>query len=152
MAWIGLALAHGVLLRELPDGDRLAIAVLIGTFLGDTAAHLLGSALGRTQIAPRLSPRKTLEGLVAGIVVGTASLWTFMELSDATIGGLEALLLGLTVTTAAPIGDLFESRFKRDAGVKDTGAALGAHGGVLDRIDAVLFTAVAAYYVASLLG
>lgn len=147
VAWIGLALAHGVLLRELPTGDLLVLGVLAGTFLGDTAAHLVGAAIGRRQIAPNLSPRKTLEGLLAGIAVGTAALWLFMTLSDAPLEGFEAALVGLAVAVAAPVGDLFESLFKRDAGVKDTGRAFGAHGGVLDRIDAVAFTLVAGYYV-----
>ncbi|MGI8585823.1 MAG: phosphatidate cytidylyltransferase [Thermoleophilaceae bacterium] len=147
VTWIGLALAHGVLLRELPDGDLLVVGVLAGTFLGDTAAHLVGAAVGRRQIAPRLSPQKTLEGLLAGIAVGTLSLWLFMTLSDAPLEGFEAALAGLAVAVAAPVGDLFESLFKRDAGVKDTGRAFGPHGGILDRIDAVAFTAVAGYYV-----
>lgn len=148
VAWIGLGLAHGVLLRDLPDGDLLVVGVLAGTFLGDTAAHLVGAAVGRRHIAPRLSPRKTLEGLLAGIAVGTVTLWLFMTLSDAPLEGGEAALVGLAVAVAAPVGDLFESLFKRDAGVKDTGRAFGPHGGILDRIDAVAFTVVAGYYVA----
>ncbi|MGI8804583.1 MAG: phosphatidate cytidylyltransferase [Thermoleophilaceae bacterium] len=148
VAWVGLGLAHGVLLRDLPDGDLLVVGVLAGTFLGDTAAHLVGAAVGRRQIAPRLSPRKTLEGLLAGIVVGTVALWLFMTLSDAPLEGGEAVLVGLAVAVAAPAGDLFESLFKRDAGVKDTGRTFGPHGGILDRIDAVAFTVVAGYYVA----
>lgn len=151
VAWIGLPLGHGMLLRELPGGAELAIGVLVGTFVGDTAAHLVGAALGRTHIAPRLSPRKTLEGLLAGIVVGTASLWLFLTLADARLQGIEAAALGLVVALAAPIGDLFESAFKRDAGVKDTGRLLGPHGGLLDRIDAVLFSLVAGYYLARVL-
>lgn len=151
VVWIGVALAHGVLLRELPGGGLLVIGVLIGTFIGDTAAHLVGAAIGRVQIAPRLSPSKTLEGLLAGIVGGTLALLAFMTLADAPLHGLAAAFLGLTVAVAAPVGDLFESLFKRDAGEKDSGRALGAHGGVLDRVDAVLFTLVVGYYVARLL-
>ena len=151
VVWIGVALAHGTLLRELSGGDLLAIGVLLGTFLGDTAAHLLGSAFGRRQLAPRISPAKTLEGLLAGIVAGTLSLWLFMTLADGPIDGLDAVLLGLAVTIAAPVGDLFESLVKRGAGRKDSGRAFGAHGGVLDRVDATLFSVVAGYYVAQLL-
>jgi phosphatidate cytidylyltransferase len=148
VVWVGVALAHGVLLRELSDGALLTIAVLVGTFLGDTAAHLVGAAVGRVQIAPRISPGKTLEGLLAGIVMGTASLWIFLAIVDAPVDGLGAVALGLAVAIAAPAGDLFESLFKRDAGQKDSGRAFGAHGGVLDRIDAVLFALVVGYYVA----
>ena len=151
VVWVGVALAHGILLRELPDGALLALAVLVGTFLGDTAAHLLGAAVGRVQIAPRISPNKTLEGLLAGIVFGTLSVWLFMTLTDGPLQGLEAIALGLAVAVAAPLGDLFESLFKRDAGQKDSGRAFGAHGGILDRIDAILFALVAGYYVTRLL-
>jgi phosphatidate cytidylyltransferase len=150
IVWVGVALAHGVLLRELPDGELLVIGVLVGTFLGDTAAHLLGAAFGRTQIAPRLSPAKTVEGLLAGIAGGTLSLYLFMVVADGPAQGVAAVTLGAAVAIAAPAGDLFESLFKRDAGQKDSGRALGAHGGILDRIDAVLFTLVAGYYVARL--
>lgn len=150
-AWIGLPLAHGVLLRELPDGALLVVGALVATFLGDTAAHLVGAALGRRPLAPRLSPRKTVEGLVAGMLVGTVSAALFLALAAPVLGMGEALLVGGAVALAAPAGDLFESLVKRDFRVKDTGRTLGPHGGVLDRIDAVLFAAVAAYYVVRLL-
>ena len=144
--WIGLGLAHGVLLRDLPHGDGVVIAVLIGTFVGDTAAYMGGRAFGRTRLAPRISPNKTVEGLLIGIALGTFSVW-FTGIYQDWISGGQSLLLGLAVTIAAPLGDLFESHLKRDAGRKDTGRMFGAHGGALDRIDAVLFTAVAGYYV-----
>lgn len=150
IVWIGLAMAHGVLLRELPHGGALLLDVLIGTFLGDTAAHLVGTAWGRTPLARRVSPRKTVEGLVAGLVVGTFAVWLVARLfQDDWLSSVDALLLGAAIAAAAPLGDLFESAVKRDFGVKDTGRIFGAHGGVLDRLDAVLFSAVAAYYVSS---
>lgn len=150
IAWIGLPLSLGVLLRESPDGELLVLSVLLGTFLGDTGAHIVGASLGRRPLAPRISPRKTVEGLVAGIAVGTLSVWVFALLTDG-FGGWEALGIGLAVTAAAPAGDLFESLLKRDAGVKDTGRLLGPHGGVLDRIDAALFAVVAGYYASLVL-
>jgi phosphatidate cytidylyltransferase len=146
-AWIGLAAAHGVLLRELPDGERLLVAALLATFIGDTAAHLVGSAIGRHQLAPRISAAKTVEGLVAGIVVGTAAAAVFLAVMTGPVTGLAALAVAVAAALAAPAGDLFESRVKRDFGVKDTGRLLGPHGGALDRIDAVIFAVVAAYYV-----
>lgn len=145
VGWIGLPLALGVLLRKGPQGEELVFAVLIGTFVGDTGAHLLGAAVGRRPLAPRVSPRKTVEGLVAGVVVGAGSVWLF-AMATGWLGGFEALAIGLAVSLAAPVGDLFESLLKRDAGVKDSGRLLGPHGGVLDRIDAVLFAVVAGYY------
>lgn len=147
--WIGLALAHAVLLRELPHGGALVVDVLIGTFVGDTAAYFGGRAYGRHRIAPRISPNKTLEGLIAGIVGGTFAFWLFaISYQDYFDGrGAEALLIGFCVALTAPIGDLFESLVKRDLAVKDTGRFFGAHGGVLDRLDAVFFTVVTGYYV-----
>jgi phosphatidate cytidylyltransferase len=146
LVWIGLPLAHAVLLRDLPHGDGIVIDVLVGTFVGDTGAYLGGRAFGRRPLAPRISPNKTVEGLVIGVVAGVAGVW-FAGLYQDWLSGVDALLLGLAVAVVAPLGDLFESYVKRDAGVKDSGTLFGAHGGALDRLDAVLFTAVAGYYV-----
>jgi phosphatidate cytidylyltransferase len=145
--WIGLALAHAVLLRAEPHGGAIVVAVLLGTFLGDTAAYFGGRAWGRRPLAPLISPNKTLEGLVCGIVGGTFAFWLYMFGWQDWIPGGKALLIGFSVALAAPLGDLFESLLKRDLDVKDTGHLFGAHGGALDRLDAVFFTAVTAYYV-----
>jgi phosphatidate cytidylyltransferase len=148
VVWIGLALAHAVFLRELPHGGALVVDTLIGTFIGDTAAYFGGRAWGRTRIAPRISPNKTLAGLVSGIVGGTFAFWLFgLAYQHEWFAGTDRLLIGLAVALTAPVGDLFESLVKRDLGVKDTGRLFGAHGGALDRLDAVLFSIVAAYYV-----
>ncbi|WP_205698405.1 phosphatidate cytidylyltransferase [Conexibacter sp. SYSU D00693] len=145
LTWIGVALAHAILLRDLPHGDGIVIDVAIGTFLGDTGAYLGGRALGQTPLAPRISPNKTLEGLAIGVVVGIAAVW-FAGLYQDWLSGTDALVLGAAVALSAPVGDLFESYLKRDAGTKDTGTVFGPHGGALDRLDAVLFSAVAAYF------
>jgi phosphatidate cytidylyltransferase len=149
--WIGLAMVHAVWLRGLPHGDGLLIDVLVGTFLGDTAAYFGGRMYGRTPLAPLISPNKTLEGLVAGVVGGTAAFWVAGLYQD-WLTGPHALLIGALVALAAPVGDLFESMIKRDLEVKDTGRLFGAHGGVLDRLDAVFFTVPVAYYAAVALG
>jgi phosphatidate cytidylyltransferase len=146
LVWIALPLAHAVLLRELPHGDAIVIDVLVGTFVGDTGAYLGGRALGRRPLAPRISPNKTVEGWAIGVLAGVAGVW-FAGLYQDWLTGYQALLLGLAVALVAPLGDLFESYIKRDAGVKDSGTLFGAHGGALDRLDAVLFAAVAGYYV-----
>ena len=149
VVWIGGGLAHGVLLRELPHGASLVVAVLLGTFLGDTAAHIGGTMLGRRVLAPRISPNKTVEGLLLGICFATASVVVFaIAFADAWFPARYALAMGFAVGVAAPLGDLWESALKRDAGVKDSGTLLGPHGGMLDRVDAVLFTAPAGFYVA----
>jgi phosphatidate cytidylyltransferase len=149
--WIGLPMVHAVWLRDALHGDGLLIDVLIATFLGDTAAYFGGRLYGRTPLAPLISPNKTLEGLVAGVVGGTAAFWVAGLYQD-WLTGPHALLMGGLVALAAPVGDLFESMIKRDLEVKDTGALFGAHGGVLDRLDAVFFTVPVAYYAAVALG
>jgi phosphatidate cytidylyltransferase len=144
--WIGFALAHAVLLRGLPHGLGIVIDVLVGTFLGDTGAYLGGRLFGQRPLAPHISPNKTVEGLAIGMVCAILGVWFAGRYQD-WLPGSHALVLGLGVALVAPIGDLFESFIKREAHTKDTGRLFGAHGGALDRLDAVLFTAVVAYYI-----
>ena len=144
--WIGFALAHAVLLRGLPHGEAIVIDVLVGTFLGDTGAYLGGRMFGRRPLAPSISPNKTVEGLAIGMLCAVLGVWIAGRYQE-WLPGTHALVLGLGVALVAPIGDLFESFVKREAGTKDSGGLFGAHGGALDRLDAVLFTAVAGYYV-----
>jgi phosphatidate cytidylyltransferase len=144
--WIGIAIAHAILLRDLPHGGGIVIDVLIGTFVGDTGAYFGGRWFGRRPLAPRISPKKTVEGLVIGLGTAVLFVWLAGTYQD-WLGGWEAVVLGLAVGIAAPIGDLFESFIKRDVGTKDTGRIFGAHGGALDRLDAVLFALVVGYYV-----
>jgi phosphatidate cytidylyltransferase len=144
--WIGMAIAHAILLRQTPHGDGIIIDVLVGTFVGDTGAYLGGRSFGTRRLAPRISPNKTVEGLVIGFVIAVLATWAAGLYQDWLSHG-QALILGVAVGLAAPLGDLFESQVKRDAGTKDSGKAFGAHGGGLDRLDAVFFTLVAGYYV-----
>ena len=144
--WIGLALAHAVLLRALPHGGGIVIDVLVGTFVGDTGAYLGGRAFGRRPLATKISPNKTVEGLVIGAFCAIVGVW-FASLYQPWLQKGDAILLGVGIAIAAPIGDLFESYVKRAASVKDSGRVFGAHGGALDRLDAVLFSAVVSYYV-----
>jgi phosphatidate cytidylyltransferase len=146
VAWIGLSLAHGILLRELPHGDGIVVDVLVGTFLGDTGAYIGGRWFGQRKLAPRVSPNKTVEGLLIGMGTAIIATWLAGTYQD-WLSGSDALLLGLGVACAAPLGDLFESFVKRDAGTKDSGRVFGAHGGALDRLDAVMFAAVVGYYI-----
>jgi phosphatidate cytidylyltransferase len=146
--WIGLGLAHAVLLRGVDHGGALVLMVLLGTFLGDTGAYLGGRAFGTRRLAPRVSPNKTWEGLGIGVLVAIGSVWYASRTYDGNwITGTEGLLLGVAVALAAPIGDLFESLIKRDVGTKDTGGLFGVHGGALDRLDAALFSLIAGYQV-----
>ena len=132
---------------SLELGRLVALAVLLAVWAGDTLAYLGGRLLGRHRMAPNTSPGKTWEGFVFG--TAATIFVAFVSLYDArrtylSIG--EAVALGAVIAVAAPLGDLFESMLKRDAGVKDTGRLLGGHGGMLDRLGAILFAAPAAYF------
>jgi phosphatidate cytidylyltransferase len=147
IVWIGIPLVHAVLLRDLPDhGAGLLVDVLVGTFVADTAAYATGRMFGSHKIAPSISPNKTIEGLIGGFLIGTMGFW-FAGLYQDWLSGVDALIIGAAVAAVAPVGDLFESMLKRDLGTKDTGTLFGPHGGILDRLDAVLFTIVAGYYL-----
>jgi phosphatidate cytidylyltransferase len=148
VAWIAIPFAHAVLLRELPDhGAGLLVDVLVATFVADTAAYAGGRMFGTHRLAPELSPNKTLEGLAFGVAGGTLGFW-FAGLYQDWLPGLDALAMGFCIALVAPLGDLFESMLKRDLQIKDSGTIFGPHGGLLDRVDALLFTVVAGYYLA----
>lgn len=144
--WLGFAFAHATLLRELPHGNGILIDVMLGTFLGDTGAYLGGRLFGRHPLAPAISPNKTVEGLGFGVIVTIVAV-VCAGLYQPWLPHGTALALGVAIAVLGPLGDLFESLVKRDAGTKDAGTMFGAHGGALDRLDAVSFTVVAAYYI-----
>jgi phosphatidate cytidylyltransferase len=146
VVWIGMAIAHAILLRETAHGDGIIVDILVGTFLGDTGAYFGGRWFGTRPLAPRISPNKTVEGLVIGFLTAVIFTWAAGLYQDWLTHG-QALILGAAVGAAAPLGDLLESAIKRDAGTKDAGTLFGAHGGALDRLDAAFFTLVAGYYV-----
>jgi phosphatidate cytidylyltransferase len=147
VAWIGLGLAHMLLVRDLPEhGALAAFTVLLAVFVSDTAAYAAGRLFGRHKMAPKTSPGKTWEGFVAGSIA--AVLVPFFALYEQNLLTVpQSLILGGAIAIAAPRGDLFESALKRDAGIKDTGRLLLGHGGVLDRLDALLFAVVVSYYL-----
>jgi phosphatidate cytidylyltransferase len=146
VGWVGLGLSYILLLRGLPEHGRLAVfTVLLAVFGADTLAFFVGRLVGRHKLAPVISPGKTWEGLVAS--TAAAVLIPFFALYHQSFLGIgQSLVLGAVIAVVAPLGDLFESAVKRDFTVKDSGRLLAGHGGVLDRIDAHLFAAVAAYY------
>jgi phosphatidate cytidylyltransferase len=146
VVWIGSAIAHAVMLRELPHGGAIILLILVATFVGDTGAYIGGKMLGTRPLAPVISPNKTVEGLVIGMLFALLAGWWMGQYHDWMNQG-QILLLALTAAVMAPIGDLFESKVKRDAGTKDAGRLFGAHGGALDRLDAAFFTLVSGYYV-----
>ena len=126
---------------------------IIGTATYDTAGLFIGRATGQSRLAPHISPNKTYEGLIGGMIfavlVVTFGLGIWPGLMPwSGDSQLDALLLGIVVAVMAPLGDLAQSLIKRDLGVKDMGTALPGHGGVFDRFDAMLFVLPAVYYLA----
>jgi phosphatidate cytidylyltransferase len=144
--WLGFAFAHAELLRQTHHGNAVIIDVALGTFLGDTGAYLGGRLFGRRPLAPDISPNKTVEGLFCGMLVAVVTVF-LAGLYQTWLTTGDALVLGLAVAVLGPLGDLFESLIKREAGAKDAGTLFGAHGGALDRVDAISFTIVAGYYI-----
>ena len=145
VAWVGGGLAHLMLVRDLPvDGRLLLFTILLTVFADDTAAFFVGRAIGRHRLAPAISPGKTWEGFVGGTLAGVAVTFFALYEQDVVTTG-ESLLLGLAIALSSTLGDLFESAVKRDLAVKDSGRLLAGHGGVLDRVDSLLWAGPAAY-------
>jgi phosphatidate cytidylyltransferase len=147
IVWIGLGFGHAELLRQLPHGNSVVIDVMLGTFLADTGAYVGGRMFGHRPLAPAISPNKTVEGLCLGMFTAVLTVFIAGRFQQAWLTEGQSLLLGLAIAVLGPIGDLFESVVKRDAGAKDAGTLFGAHGGALDRLDAIIFTVVGGYYV-----
>ena len=151
VVWVGGGIASLILLREIPENGRLAVfTVLIAVFADDTAAYFVGRTIGRHKMAPRISPGKSWEGFVAGTLAAMAVAF-FAMYDQGFLTDIEALALGAAIALSATLGDLFESAIKRDLGAKDSGRVLAGHGGVLDRVDSLLWAGPAAFYVVSAL-
>ena len=152
--WVGMGFACLLLMRRLEAGMSLAMIVVFGTWAGDTFAYFVGRYFGATQMAPRLSPKKTWEGFAGGLlgtvfaVILIALLAGAVRPATPSVRPSQALLVGLVIAIVGPIGDLFESLIKRDMDIKDAGRFLPGHGGVLDRFDALIFSSVAVYFLA----
>jgi phosphatidate cytidylyltransferase len=145
--WIGLGLAHLLLLRQIPSNGELAtFTVLLAVWAGDIGAFFAGRLVGRHKLAPALSPGKTWEGFLFGTAATIFVAFVALYKQD-YLSIWQSIVLGAVIAIAAPLGDLFESALKRDMQVKDSGRLLAAHGGVLDRIDSLLFAVVASYYL-----
>jgi len=146
VCYVNWLLGHTILLRALPDGLYWILLLVWITWLGETAAYAVGSLIGRHKLAPGISPGKTVEGAVAQLAASlcaalTAGAWLFpgLPLRD-------AFVIGIMLGVVGQIGDLVESALKRSVGTKDTGQVIPGHGGILDRIDGLLFNAPALFY------
>lgn len=145
--YLGWTMSHFVLLRDLPEGREWVYLALFGTFASDTFSYFVGRAFGRRPLAPHISPKKTCEGAIGGVggaVAATALLAVITGLDSA--GWAKLIPLGFLISVFAQAGDLAESVLKRNADAKDAGNLLPGHGGVLDRLDSIVFTVVLVYY------
>ncbi len=147
VVYVGFTLTHLVLMRELDSGTELVVATIVSVWLNDILAYAVGSPFGRHKLAPHISPQKSWEGLIAG-TVGTVAVWIAVGFTTQT--GLPLAWLaatGLAISAAAVLGDLAESRLKRETGVKDSGRLLPGHGGFLDRFDSMIMVSVVSFYM-----
>ena len=150
--YISFLLSHFVLMMNLNLGRLLILFTLVAVYFGDTTAFYIGRAWGRKKLAPKISPGKTVEGgwgAVGGSILG-ALVSKYLFLSQ--LSPIHALILGGAIGVVGQLGDLWESLLKRSARVKDSGTLIPGHGGLLDRIDSVLFSAPLVYYYAWAVG
>ncbi|MDT3778252.1 phosphatidate cytidylyltransferase [Nitrospira sp. MA-1] len=150
--YVVVLLGHFILLRQLPHGIALIFFVLAITWLADTGGFVVGLSLGRHALAPTLSPKKTIEGLFGGVLFSVlgALISHFWFLPFFSLG--ECAILGMGMAIIGTLGDLAESAIKRSVSVKDSGTIIPGHGGVLDRVDSLLFTGPVIYYFALFTG
>ncbi len=154
VCWVGGLGSFAALILARQHGDAILIGAVLGTIAYDIGGYVIGSTTGQSKIAPRVSPNKTYEGLIGGmllsIVVTTLVLNRFPGVYPWSASMLDCFWLGIAIAAVAPIGDLAQSMIKRDMGVKDMGTLLPGHGGIFDRFDALLFVLPATYFVADL--
>jgi phosphatidate cytidylyltransferase len=149
--YVGLALSYFLRLRGLDAGLYWLIIALLGTWSSDTGAYFLGSATGKHKLAPRVSPNKSWEGVIGGIIAGVVVVGVLgLVLLDLSLWLGAAL--GVLLTAVGTVGDLSESVIKRQVGVKDSSHLIPGHGGMLDRIDSLLFVVPLVYYFAIAIG
>lgn len=144
--WVPFLGSHVILLSLLPDGGEIALVVVGLTAFYDIGAYAAGYRFGKTPIAPTVSPKKSIEGAIGGtLLVCVLALVVAPNMIDLSSGWL--LILAIAISVVAPIGDLSESLVKRDLGIKDMGTILPGHGGMLDRIDALLLSVTVSYWI-----
>lgn len=148
--YIGLCLAHLVLIRYLPQGAAWLLVLTAVTAGGDTGAYYIGTKFGRRKLCPEISPGKTVEGALGGIATGSVSAVAMGLLLLPEYNPFVIFVAALILSVVSIIGDIAESVIKRSAGVKDSGTLLFGHGGVLDRVDGMLITAPVLYYLLAL--
>ncbi len=152
--YVGWLMSHLVLLRELPyamgqiysTGTAYALLPFVLTWSCDSAAYFFGIKFGKHKLLPRISPEKSWEGAIGGVLFAVVAGFVYQQVYAHFLSWFDIFVLGISVGVLAQVGDLVESLIKRDADMKDAGATIPGHGGVLDRFDSLLFTAPMIYY------
>lgn len=152
VVYIGVLASYLVKLRYLPDGGSWLIVLSAATAGSDTGAYLFGTAFGRNKLCPGISPNKSIEGAVGGLVSGVAAALLLAWLLFDHVGWLFVAGAAVVLTGVGILGDLLESVIKRGAGAKDSGTILAGHGGALDRIDSMLMAGPFFYYMLLIMG
>lgn len=147
LLYVPLLLSHLAMLRNLEDGRAWVFFALIVAMAGDSAAYFVGSALGRRKLYPAISPNKSIEGALGGLAGSIVGAYIFKVFMLPETAGWVVLLMAAVLSVLAQLGDLFESMLKRSCQVKDSGSIIPGHGGILDRLDSLLFVFPAAYYL-----
>ncbi len=144
--YIGLCLSAPILVRLMPDGEKLVLLACFGIWGADIGAYYIGKSFGKRKLAPAVSPGKTVEGMIGGLFVAFASCFVFAGLFFKEASALMIVAAAISGGIFGMFGDLSESMIKRYFGVKDSGSILPGHGGILDRIDALML-AFPAFYI-----
>lgn len=147
--YIPFLLGYLLMLRNFPDGEKICYFTFICVWISDTSAFFIGKAVGKHPLAPSISPKKTIEGTIAGIFFSGLASLIFSYIYSWRL--LFTIILGIVIGIMGQLGDLVESMLKREIGVKDASSVLPGHGGVLDRFDSLLFAIPTVYYFLSLL-
>lgn len=146
--YVSLLLAHLVLLRMLPHGIPWLFLMMIIVMAGDSAAYYVGSSFGKNRLYPAVSPKKSIEGSLGGLAGSMIGAFVVKFTFFPELSALDCIATALLLGVLGQLGDLFESLLKRSCGVKDSGTIIPGHGGILDRLDSILFAAPAAFYYA----
>jgi phosphatidate cytidylyltransferase len=149
ICYVNWLLGYGFWLRDLPFGKQWVLLLIWVTWLGETAAYLVGSSVGRRPLAPVISPQKTIEGAVAQFCVSVVAAVVGQAWFFAALPREHAVAVGALLGVVGQVGDLVESALKRSVGTKDTGHLIPGHGGILDRVDSLLFNTPVLFYYAS---
>ena len=150
LIYISFGFSHFLLLRHLAAWEAWIFTILLAAYVGDIAAYFCGSYLGKRKFFPILSPKKTIEGAVGGLLASILAVYIFKIFIFTSLSDLQAVLVAALLAVSGQAGDLVESLIKRSYGVKDSGNILPGHGGILDRIDSILLAGPVGYYIAAL--